>query len=151
MCLQAFSQHGAIRRGAFRHGAHGDPRLRCHESVMSQSCVSVCYVEKPYCFVAYPQPTFRPPLGLKKWAREVTKTSISRASRPIFLTTVPQMHDNTMQKRRRPTLRTKILCFAMCTFPLERNTFSQEGHLLRTSFPQIAKCSQVFMVRSFDE
>ena len=27
-CFQAFSQHGAIRRGAFRHGTHGDPRLR---------------------------------------------------------------------------------------------------------------------------
>ena len=28
-CFQAFSQqHGAIRRGAFRHGAHGDGRLR---------------------------------------------------------------------------------------------------------------------------
>ena len=24
---QAFSHHGVIRRGAFRHGAHGDPRL----------------------------------------------------------------------------------------------------------------------------
>ena len=27
-CFPAFSQHGAIRRGAFRLGAHGDPRLR---------------------------------------------------------------------------------------------------------------------------
>ena len=31
-CFQAFSQqHGAIRRGAFRHGAHGDARLRQQE------------------------------------------------------------------------------------------------------------------------
>ena len=30
-CFQAFSQHGAVRRGAFRPGAHGDPRLRRQE------------------------------------------------------------------------------------------------------------------------
>ena len=31
-CFQALSQqHGAIRRGAFRHGAHGDARLRQQE------------------------------------------------------------------------------------------------------------------------
>ena len=31
-CFQAFSQqHGAIRRGAFRHGAHGHARLRQQE------------------------------------------------------------------------------------------------------------------------
>ena len=29
--FQAFSQHVAIHRGAFRHGAHGDPRLRRQE------------------------------------------------------------------------------------------------------------------------
>ena len=30
-CFQAFSQHGAIHKEAFRHGAHGDPRLRRQE------------------------------------------------------------------------------------------------------------------------
>ena len=31
--FQAFSQQGAIQRGAFRHGAHGDPRLRRQENL----------------------------------------------------------------------------------------------------------------------
>ena len=32
-CFQAFSQqHGAIHRGAFRHGAHGDARVRQQEN-----------------------------------------------------------------------------------------------------------------------
>ena len=30
-CFQAFSLHGSIHRKAFRHGAHGDPRLRRQE------------------------------------------------------------------------------------------------------------------------
>ena len=30
-CFQAFSQHAAIHRGAFRHGAHGEPKLRRQE------------------------------------------------------------------------------------------------------------------------
>ena len=29
--FSSFTQHGAIHRGAFRHGAHGDPRLRRQE------------------------------------------------------------------------------------------------------------------------
>ena len=84
MWLPAFSQHGAIRRGAFRHGAHGNPRLRCHESVMSQSCVSVCYVEKTLLLCRISRTNISASLGPQKWAREVTKTLISLASRPIF-------------------------------------------------------------------
>ena len=32
-CFQAFTQHGAIRRGAFCHGAHGVARLRQHPAL----------------------------------------------------------------------------------------------------------------------
>ena len=41
-CFQAFSQqHGAIRRGAFRHGAHGDGRLRQQEDRGGAWCAGV--------------------------------------------------------------------------------------------------------------
>ena len=39
-CFRAFSRHGAIRRGAFRHGAHGDRRLRRQEDRGGAWCAS---------------------------------------------------------------------------------------------------------------
>ena len=40
-CFQAFSQHGAIHRGAFRHGAHGEPRLRRQEDRGGAWCAAI--------------------------------------------------------------------------------------------------------------
>ena len=84
-------------RGAFRNGAHGDPRLRRHESVM---CVGV-QSGKTCCSVTHAAPKFRAP-STSKWAMEPQEPLISNPRAHYFSTTVPQMVENTRHKSGSP-------------------------------------------------
>ena len=172
MCFQAFSHHGAIRRGAFRRGGHGDLRLRHQEdrdhaalaaTIDNEAAILnsdpgihivpfrdttqkhviqhiIClygtlhrhrrhhrdrqHVVKPCCSVTHPctknfglpQPQ-NGPRSPKNLENEPLSSFFF-----FFLTTVPQMVENTLKNELEISKKKKRI-FAMCHFPQVRSKF----------------------------